>query len=154
MGGFDAIKVLSDEWIKKVSIPERVWGVLMRETRGGDRPAGGVSIPERVWGVLMPGWHPENEKLIAGKEVWVSIPERVWGVLMHAEVGRAHRRGSVSIPERVWGVLMQEANTRTMKIYCVSIPERVWGVLMRRKQSRNRQNSFIVFQSLRGFGGF
>ncbi len=64
-----------------------------------------VSIPERVWGVLMPG----EQGLLRVFEIGVSIPERVWGVLMQQPAGYAAVVLIVSIPERVWGVLMQKS---------------------------------------------
>ncbi len=53
MGGFDAR--LSEVSLNRsyVSIPERVWGVLMRFSVKLTPIVGYVSIPERVWGVLM-----------------------------------------------------------------------------------------------------
>ncbi len=53
MGGFDASGNFTLRVYESVSIPERVWGVLMQKVMKWAQTNKPVSIPERVWGVLM-----------------------------------------------------------------------------------------------------
>ena len=83
-----------------------------------------VSIPERVWGGL-----ERDTDALHGQLKAVSIPERVWGGLEQVDAKPKDRILGVSIPERVWGGLERQLRVSICSNLLVSIPERVWGGL-------------------------